>query len=265
VEPRSEAQMTDAELIARADANYFQSFRDLVAAADCGESLEAGGVLLCALGVHEAALNVGFVTRRLADPDGAVGRAIAFFDERRLPFVLRVRSGLDESAERSAIAAGLQHTDDVPAMVLPDLASQAPANDAGLDVRAVRDTDGLRVFVGVMASAFGMPGSLAMQMLGPPMLEIPDFEFYAGYDGGVAVATAALFVTHRTAGVYNVATLESHRGRGYGRAMTAHALRRGHELGCVMASLQSSEMGRSVYARMGFEDAGVYRTFGRPS
>jgi hypothetical protein len=35
-------------------------------------------------------------------------------------------------------------------------------------------------------------------------------------------------------------------------------------MGCVMAALQASEMGRPVYERMGFRLVSPYRTFHRP-
>jgi hypothetical protein len=46
--------------------------------------------------------------------------------------------------------------------------------------------------------------------------------------------------------------------------MTAHAVRRGAELGAVMASLQASDMGRPVYEHMGFRVTAWYRNFRRP-
>lgn len=86
---------------------------------------------------------------------------------------------------------------------------------------------------------------------------------YVGYADGRAVAASALIASQRVAGADNVACLREQRRRGFGEAMTGHAVRRGRETGCVVASLQASEMGRPLYERMGFKPAGGYRTFSR--
>jgi predicted acetyltransferase len=67
-----------------------------------------------------------------------------------------------------------------------------------------------------------------------------------------------------TAGIYNVATLPSHRKRGYGEAMTWRAVAGGAAAGCDVAILQASQMGRPIYERMGFRLVAPYRTFHRP-
>jgi GNAT superfamily N-acetyltransferase len=61
-----------------------------------------------------------------------------------------------------------------------------------------------------------------------------------------------LVATGSVAGIYWVATLDEQRGRGYGAALTWAAVAGGRELGCRIASLQASRLGRPVYSRMGF-------------
>lgn len=65
------------------------------------------------------------------------------------------------------------------------------------------------------------------------------------------------------AGIYWIATLEGHRGKGFGEAITRAAVRGGIELGCTLASLQASKLGAPVYSRMGFEVRGHYVKFQR--
>ena len=140
-----------------------------------------------------------------------------------------------------------------PAITMPD----------GLEVRAADGVQTLQHHVDVVTAAFGMPLAFAEQLLSPRLLRLPDLTLYVGYVDGEPVATSALVATHRVAGVYNVACLPSHRKRGYGEAMTWHAVRSGADIGCIMASLQASEMGRPVYERMGFRLVAPYRTFVR--
>ena len=68
------------------------------------------------------------------------------------------------------------------------------------------------------------------------------------------------------AGVYNVGTLESHRRRGLGEAMTAYAAELGRAVhGCSIATLQSSAMGLSLYQRMGYRTVTEWQVWMPPS
>ncbi len=80
---------------------------------------------------------------------------------------------------------------------------------------------------------------------------------FIGEIDGEAVATSLLCVSTGAgatcAGVYNVGTLDSHRRRGLGRAMTAVAAEVGRErYGCTIATLQSTPVGHPLYVRMGY-------------
>ena len=83
--------MSDIELAARADANYFHSWRVLAGNAVRGEVMEREGLLLVSSALPVAWLNLALVMRQLADPGAAIAEAAAFFDERKLPFIVRVR------------------------------------------------------------------------------------------------------------------------------------------------------------------------------
>jgi ribosomal protein S18 acetylase RimI-like enzyme len=75
-------------------------------------------------------------------------------------------------------------------------------------------------------------------------------------DDGEAVATALAFDHEDDCGIYNVGTLEAHRRRGLGTALTAVQLHRAKRRGCTTASLQSTAIAAGVYASVGFENLG---------
>jgi GNAT superfamily N-acetyltransferase len=54
-------------------------------------------------------------------------------------------------------------------------------------------------------------------------------------------------------GVYLVATLSDHRGRGLARRLLHIALAESRERGCLTSTLQSSNLGYPVYERLGYE------------
>jgi GNAT superfamily N-acetyltransferase len=81
---------------------------------------------------------------------------------------------------------------------------------------------------------------------------------FVGRVDGEPVSCSLLSVTGETAGVYNVATPERFRGRGFGEALTWAAIDEGARRGCAAAILQSSEAGYPIYSRMGFVEIGRY-------
>lgn len=254
--------MKQEDLSALADANYFDVFRRIATAMDGGEVIEGDGLLLIKTGLPTAMLNLALVTRVLPDPRAAIERAAAYFDRTRVPFVVRLRAGIDDEAERAAEAAGIPYSDTVPGMTLAPIGKIPPA-PSELVIRTARSKETLEHHRHVLASSFGMPLEFAERLLNERVLALLRFEFYVGYVDEAPVATSMLAAPDGVAGVWNVGCLPSERRRGYGGAMTWHAVRRGAEIGCRVANLQASEMGQPIYERMGFRLVSPYRTFVR--
>ena len=84
---------------------------------------------------------------------------------------------------------------------------------------------------------------------------------YVGRVGDEPVCTATLFMTPAAAGIYFVSTRPHARRRGFGMAITRHALVEAARLGASSAVLGSSPMGHAVYQRLGFEEVFRYRLF----
>ncbi len=64
-------------------------------------------------------------------------------------------------------------------------------------------------------------------------------------------------------GAYDIGTVEAARRRGVGTALTWATIAAGREWGCDTIVLQSSEMGFSTYASMGFRTVVSYTTFSK--
>lgn len=252
--------MDDGALASLADASYFDWWRVWASSIDGGDVREEDGLLLVATGVPQAWWNVAAVVRPLHRPEAAIQGAVAHFGRRGQRFILRVREGVDPATERAAEAAGFVYTDTLPGMTLFPIPPAAAA-PASLEIRTVADAATLEDHVQVAAAAFGIEAGGARRLL--PMRHVlhPRWRSYVGYAEGQPVAASALLITEDIAGVYWVGTLEAFRGRGYGEAMTWHAVREGAAAGCRAATLQASDLGLPIYRRMGFRTVAGYKTY----
>jgi ribosomal protein S18 acetylase RimI-like enzyme len=256
--------MTDDELIARTDSNYFAVWPLFCSLGEGGgEVIQRGGLIITDSGAPLAMFNNVFVTRPLADPLEALRDAVALLDARGRPFLVRIREGLDPAADRACGELGLVDGGVTPGMALSDVTKHG-SPVAGLTIVTAATRETFLHHVEMIVGGFGVPRRFVEALLTDHFLHVPDAELYVGYLDNKPVASSALFVTGRTAGVYNVATLPDVRGRGIGEAMTWHCVRRGAAMGCVAATLQASDMGYPIYERMGFRLVSPYRTYHRP-
>lgn len=255
--------MTENEVLQRIDADYVNSWSVIDGCADGGELVERDGVFVASSGVAVAWINLAIVTRPLEDPAKGVAFAIDFFDQRKLPFVVRIREGVDPATERACADLGLPYSDTVPSLLMSPIREAPPAPD-DLSIRTCTSEADIADFQTVAGPCFGFSGDEVTRLFTPRSLAAAKSEFYVGYHDGAPVACGALIVTDGLAGVQIIGCVPEARRKGYGEAMTWQAVRRGHELRCDIAGLQASEMGRPIYERMGFEYATGYRTFVRP-
>jgi GNAT superfamily N-acetyltransferase len=228
------------------------------------DALVAPDVALSAVGLPIPRLNNASATRFTADnADRRIEEVIDWFDQRHLPFVWRL-GPLDtpmDLAER-LVARGLTiDPDEMPGMVAPleDLPSVELPDGATISI--VKDAATFREWIDVMELGFGMPPKI-----GDAFMRYADLGF--GDDlpitflvrmAGRPVATSLGFVAANGIEIANVTTVPDARSRGLGRAVTLAAMHAGARAGATIAVLQSTEMGHSVYRKLGFEEFARYR------
>jgi GNAT superfamily N-acetyltransferase len=182
---------------------------------------------------------------------------VAYFQANRVPgFTWWFEQEVSIAHWREDLAAADLHFDNsTPGMALElaDLAD-APDTPAGLAIRRVTDPDAFRVWCDAFTAGYELPADwapLIFDGMAPMGFDDP-LTHYLGMVDGIPVATASMMLAAGAAGIYNVSTFAPYRGRGFGAAVTTAPLVEARDHGYTTGVLQSSEMGYSVYARMGF-------------
>jgi ribosomal protein S18 acetylase RimI-like enzyme len=173
------------------------------------------------------------------------------------PFSIMVREGRSPRVERAAVELGFEPTVRIPGMAATPSELRVPeASDC--EVIRVETADGLAEAMAVGAAGFGISADLVASIYALEVAELEGLAYYLARAGGKDVATAAGFTIGEGVAIFSVATAPQHRGRGYGTAVTAQAVRDGFAAGARLAALQSSSLGESVYRRLGFRELERY-------
>ena len=248
--------MDAAELAVAADENLAATWA-LLGRAIGADVAEIGSLTLVAIGVPLAFFNGAFMRAASDEPERLIAAAIDFFGERGLPWLLWARENVATAVLDAGRRLGLRDAGGPPGMGL-DPIPECPAPPVGLTIEIATTPEALVDHASVLRDGFGMPQHVVDQLIRPGLLDEPRATAFVGRVDGTPVSCSLLSVSGTTAGVYNVATPESFRSKGYGAALTWAAIAEGARRGCTHAVLQASPSGYPVYQRMGFTDLGRY-------
>jgi GNAT superfamily N-acetyltransferase len=251
--------LATAELAARELANLIGGWRASLGLHPEARFDRSGSVVWIS-----SAIDLPFVNGILTDgPDiapGVIEHVLGELRARGRPFVARVRVGADDAvaAELEQLGMRDERGEPLPGMALhPITFAGATTLPYGLVVRRITDEAGLADHYAIVVEAFGLPPEMARGIM--PAEALAYEPLYVGYVDDEPVATALTYTGDGTVGIYNVATREAWRRRGFGAAITRHALREAAAVGAEVAILQSSAAGRSVYESLGFREVSRYR------
>jgi hypothetical protein len=197
-----------------------------------------------------------------AVPLEAIAAAVSTTRSRGDRFVVNLRAGTDDRylplmAELDLVPVAADPW--MPGMALHPLPAPGTAPPApGHEIRRVMDGAGVRDHILTAAEGFEMPVEWLEAVMTEALAVRPGAAVYVGYTDGYPVSTGLGIRTGRTIGIYNIATVETARRRGYGAAMTMRIVDDGVADGCDVAILQASDMGRPIYERLGFRTVVEY-------
>lgn len=188
-------------------------------------------------------------------PTAGVADSIAEVEGRGLPCGVQVREPDLHDVGPDLARNGFSARAPFPGMTAtPDEFVGALMSD--LEIVHMQDEDGL----GAAAHVAGGPDrtEVTKEVFAPGILGLPEMRVYVGFAQGEGVTVGIAYQTGRDVAIFNVVTPPQHRRRGYGAAITTHCVRDGFANGADLAWLQSSELGESVYRRLGFRDTLMY-------
>jgi GNAT superfamily N-acetyltransferase len=163
-------------------------------------------------------------------------------------------------AEDEVARAGLQEAghllDATPRAMGLDMAElEPPEPDPELEIRVEMDTEACR---SINETAYGYPAGDF-----PPMQPMPDTEIYLGDLDGQTIGTTVTWDRGDDVEITFVAVLPEARGRGVAGRILAHALERERERGKKASTLIATKLGRPVYEKLGYRDAGELQMWER--
>ena len=150
------------------------------------------------------------------------------------------RAGLDQAGHK---------LDATPRAMGLDMAElEPPELDPELEIRSAMDTEACR---SINETAYGYPeGDF------PPMKPMPDTEIYLADLDGKTVGTTLTWDRGDDVEITFVAVLPEARGRGVSGRILGQALQRERESGKLASTLIATKLGRPVYEKLGYIDAG---------
>jgi GNAT superfamily N-acetyltransferase len=193
------------------------------------------------------------------DVPALVDEAREWYRRRRLPWSWYV----GPASGPGSIALELERRSFVKVTEPPGMAAtlrdlDALDRGAAIDVQPVADRKMVDAWFSVFAPAFELSRAAANAfrdlILAGGLDDSATMRNYIAYADGEPVATGSLVPAAGVAGIYNIATRASKRGRGIGRAMTWSLMREAAEMGYQVAILWSTVAGLPVYRRLGFQE-----------
>jgi GNAT superfamily N-acetyltransferase len=260
VPPEGTRRLVAPKLLARCHANTLEDYRVFARSTDGGAIEEFPGLLLVCTGGENSLENLAIVTERPTDPTYVLGRALTFFRTHRRPWSLLAFPEAVDAMRPVLSDASFRDEGEFPGMVLAPIPDRAPAPPDGFRVHRADTLEELDRLEHVASRAYDSPfGGADVRWLSHPGVSL-----YLGYYHEEPVANGALIVAHGVAGVAYIGTVPRYRRRGFAEAVVWRIVQDGRAAGCEAAYLWATPLGRTVYARMGFDEVVDYRIWSAP-
>lgn len=127
---------------------------------------------------------------------------------------------------------------------------------ATFSIAMVTNREDLNKWISVFGRSFEMPENATeffLRTLGYLGLGSGPFSHFVCLMDDIPVSCSSIYVSGKTAGLYNVGTLPEARGNGAGRAISIHSVLKAIQSGCDTMVLHATESGEPLYKQLRFK------------
>ncbi len=221
----------------------------------CAENFHAEacrGAAMAVSGEPVADLNYLMLNSGDSTALAAFGRYVGWCDERELPFACMVAPEASEAATPLCEQLGLVFATDWPLMVCPgEAAADFPVQ--GVEIRKLQtegDYDGM---VGVLESAYQMPGASVRRAMPLRLAQSPSLDIYVAERDGRILSTVTVTRHGEVTGIWAMGTHADAQGRKIGKALLSRVMFEARQAGAAAFFLGATPAGFPLYQRLGYE------------
>jgi ribosomal protein S18 acetylase RimI-like enzyme len=198
-----------------------------------------------------------------------VSETVEFFRSRGVPHMWWVGPSSTAGIEELLAGHGLMKLEWDNAAMAIDLRQlnesklRELSERSGADVKRINTEEDLDKWSKVFGAAF-QNDELTYEVFHSvfkSLLEREACSFFLAEIDGEPVGGSSSALKAGVVGIYNVGTLEEHRGKGIGQLVSLVALHEAKNQGYEIGVLSSSELGFNVYQKLGFKEYFRYRLY----
>lgn len=248
-----------------AHKNLRDTIKHRVSNIDGGKMFETDDFLLFSIGIptDDGHLN-GCLSFNDSKYKNTLNQAKKFFRDLGLNFSFWIRDKIDINLEQILKEKGYKPSREPGSsvMITKNRIKDGPLPD-GYKLKEIDSLDYAKDLKSVIKEGFEKDKQTVNTMFSSKenviSKNIKSFCIYN--DKGKAVSAAITSITPNSAGIYYVATLESERSKGLGKAITKASTNAGFDSDRNIVILQASELGEYVYSKLNYNKIGIYRTY----
>ena len=238
-----------------------------------GETRNYPGIALASSGVNFSVFNSVMLTGIVEDLTclkRLLAVAALHFRERQLAWSSWICDDMlsGQAAARAAQALSelnMQLVAEAPGMIADQLAPPL-REPAALDCLPVNDAPTRKAFCDIASIVFALPLRVSHSIYGEAAIWSGPMTGWVGYHEGRAVSIAATVAAAGSIGLYSIATLPNHQGKGYAETLIRQALAKARETtGLERTVLQTTRAGLNLYLRLGYRVVTRFRVHTKES